>query len=371
MAEELAFTGQSDAGCAVRITEPHVPQLHEAVHALVHPRVIAFVAGQDAVEPVVAHLVRDHVVQAFGIAHVADDGDHRIFHAAARADGAIHRRAGVVRVFAHPLAVAQHALVERLDPHGLPFLRVLRGEEGPGGHRAATPGQHHLSLADDEAFVGEPGEVMHVVLHVAQGLHLRGGDRELVVARFAGPQVGDGFRVLPFRGGHAVHQGPFLFVLEEPRSAHYIVRGQGDRHIVAAELTVELALGEVGHGVPAAPVEHRGLGEPLGDVVGLPGMAQPREFAVGDLHAEGRGDGDGTARGKRSGQLHPADVRVLRMVAPGQGAVVREEVEAVDPATFGLGGEVQVEVAHVGQLAAQCAAPVAIGVGPEVQPDGI
>src|SRR5690606_35256519 len=101
-------------------------------HALVHPAVVALVAAEDAVEPIVPHFVGDHVVQAFLVVHVADDGDHRIFHAAPRADGAINGGAGIVRVVAHVLAVETHALVH--VAHGvLPELRIAGCAQGPGG----------------------------------------------------------------------------------------------------------------------------------------------------------------------------------------------------------------------------------------------
>ena len=114
---DLPEEGNAQVETTGRIARTHVAQFHEAVHAFIHPRMIALVAAEDAVEPVVAHLMRDHIVQAHGIARVTDDGDHRVFHAAARADGAVQRGGPVVGVVAYELTVEPHALVHVL--HGL------------------------------------------------------------------------------------------------------------------------------------------------------------------------------------------------------------------------------------------------------------
>src|SRR5690606_1858185 len=47
------------------------------------------------------------------------------------------------------------------------------------------------------------------------------------------------------------------------------------------------------------------------------------------------------------------------------------EVEAVDPAPVLLLGEMQIEVAHAIELLAERGSTVAVGIGPEVHPDGI
>ncbi len=168
VAEDEARQIVGDDGGAAGVPRAHVAELQEGVHALVHPRVVALVAAQYAVEPVVAHLVRDHLVER-GAAGLADDGDHGVLHAAACADGAVDGRAGIIRVLTHVRAVEAHALVHIGDCLG-PVQRVLRGEERPGGHLARAVRQDHASLAHDEALVSEPREVVNAVLHVADGL---------------------------------------------------------------------------------------------------------------------------------------------------------------------------------------------------------
>ena len=358
----LADPRQSDLQAALRMTLTHVAQFHEAVHPFVHPGVVAFVAREHALEPVVAHLVGDHVVELLGIAHVADDGDHRILHAATGADGAVHRGAAIVGVGPDPLAVPEQAFVHVFSGTA-PEPGVLRGEEHLGHHPMAVL-ERHAVPPYQEPFVGEPGEVVHAVLAEAEHLAFvrrgRKGVRALFGARCCGPFGHEGLVILAGYG----HTG----------GAHHVVGRHVDGHVIAAELAEELTQGQVGHRVPALLIVHRRLGVPLGDVVGLTGMSEPGEAAIGDVYPEGGADGDGLARPERLGQRHPADVLVPGVQAPDQfggGAVpLHAEGQAVDPPEQGVGSEMQIEIAHGVELPAEGASTL-VGVGPEVQPEGV
>ena len=172
-AERCLGNTVGDHGDLPGIALVHVAQFAKTVHALVHPGVIALVAAQDPIEPVVSHFVRDHLVQRLRLAALTNDRDHRVLHAAAGRDRAIHRGACAVGVFTHPLGIVQHGLSDVVGTLG-PFRRVLRRVHGPCGHGAAALRKGHFALADDEALVGDPGEVVDLVLCVADGLH-RGG----------------------------------------------------------------------------------------------------------------------------------------------------------------------------------------------------
>ena len=110
-----------------------VPGLVEGVDALVHPRVGAFVAAEDAVKPVVPHLVDDHSLQPQGAPAVANDGDVGVFHAAARTDGAVHRGHVVVRVLPVPFGVVVGGVLD-VGQRRAPQVSGCRGKHGPRSH---------------------------------------------------------------------------------------------------------------------------------------------------------------------------------------------------------------------------------------------
>ena len=158
---------------------------------------------------------------------------------------------------------------------------------------------------------------------------------------------------------------------QHARGADHVVRWYGDVYVEAAELTVEFALCEVGHGVPTRGIIDRRLWEPLCAVVGLPRVPKTTEAPIRDLHTEGRGDGDALACVQRSGQRDPSDVGVLRMIAPSKLRFATAEIQAVDVATIPGLREVEVEVVTGNELLAERGALVAVSIGPKVDPDRI
>ncbi len=93
--------------------------------------------------------------------------------------------------------------------------------------------------------------------------------------------------------------------------------------------------------MPAGGVVHGGLGIPLRDVVGLSGMPESGETPIGHLHTERRAHGDGASGLHGGRQLHPADVDMARVIAPGGLRAIHLEIEAVDPAAVALRREMQ------------------------------
>ena len=352
----LAVFGQEVAG------------LVERVDALVHPRVFTLVAAEDAVEPVVADLVDDDRFQARVAAGGADDRHVGVFHAAARGDGAVHGRDLVVGVVPIPERVAIRRVVEVFRGL-LPKLALFRREHGPRGDLPLVPWQDDGAAQDLVALVRKPREIVDVVLAVVQRLGALGGFREGVLgvlpALVLDPHLGVGRQtvqarllgVVVLRTRHQVACG-----------AHRVVGGKGDFHVVAAVLREELALAEVGHGVPTLVVVDRGLGEPLGDLVRLSDMSQARDAAAGDVDPEGGFDDHAAAGRQGFGQLHLGDVDVLRVLTPGERLLGAGEGQGVDASEVPAH---RVEHEHVSVavvLLGHGRRPVPVRVGPKVDP---
>ena len=295
---------------------------HVGVHALVHPRKIPLIGAQNAVEPVVAHLVHD----GLGLGH----GHHRVFHAAARAQGPIHGGGGRIGVLAYPARVVGEGVVHVLKAF-YPFRGLLIGEEHPRRDRAAR-GQRHTAFQHVEALISKPGEVVNAVLLVAQGFGGGIGGREFQV----GAEILGGF-LASGGGSQGIQAGALVGVLQLAGGPHGVVGGQGDGDVERTVLGVELALVEVGDGVPAAPVQHGRLGVPLRNLVALPHVPKPRKRGR-NLHPKRRADAGRGPRRQRLRQHQLGDVGVGRVEFQLRRLAIHLEVEAIDEApVFGFG----------------------------------
>ena len=112
---------------AIAVLFNEVARFVVRVEAFIEPRVLAFVASQNAVEPVVSDFVNNHGFERKGSARVANYRDVGVFHASTCADGAVNGGAVVVGVVAHVARVVCHAVVEVLRT-ACPKVGIGRGK---------------------------------------------------------------------------------------------------------------------------------------------------------------------------------------------------------------------------------------------------
>ncbi len=182
MVAETVVVYVSDDGekqLPIRIVGVHVPFFVVAVEAFVHPGVIPFVAAQDAVEPVVANLMGKDFVQISGGAVATDDGNHRVFHAAAGAERRLQTRHLRVRINTDVVRVKTGGPFQVV--RGVfPQARFRFGEHCPDvDHPLLLYLTLHLRarhikgvIQHLEPFIRKPGKVMHPLRHVGNGLPL-------------------------------------------------------------------------------------------------------------------------------------------------------------------------------------------------------
>ena len=164
-----------------------------AVYTFVHPRVIAFLRTNHALEPVVPHFVDDHI--AVERLHI---GDHRIFHAAAAFQRRFYNRAVFVGIVTVAFGVMHQCLTDIIEA----FFGRAFARQHPAFHLAAGE-QLQRFAAGFEMAVAEPGKIMHLVLHKMPG-EMRS------------------FRLPVFTFGQGFHPLAHAAVLQYARCCHYI-----------------------------------------------------------------------------------------------------------------------------------------------------
>ena len=334
-----------------------IPLFIITIQPLVHPGVVALIGGQDAVEPVVPYLMRDDHVQRLGTAHPANIGDHRVLHAAARAQGGLHSRSLRIGVFPNLFGVKLQCPLDVKGPF-VPVVLVFGCEKCPGLHGFAGR-QGSRIVAHLKALVGKPGEVVHIFGRVHQGFEGFSGRWKSPVCILR--------KRLPAECEQALALG---LILQSAGSAHLIVFRQGDADFVVAKFRIKLAHVEVGHGVPAFVVIHGRLGIPLCDGVALVHMAEAGED-IGQIHPEWGVDFHLCIRGQRLGKHQNGNINMLWVVAPGYGLAIRGEAEGVYAAELIFTGKVEVRLAHAPGLFRVSGLLIAVGIGPQVEVEGV
>ena len=123
--------------------------------------------------------------------------------------------------------------------------------------------------------------------------------------------------------------------------------------------------------MPTLGIVDRRLGEPLGDLIRFPNMAQPRNAATGEVDAKRSAQLQGIPWGQRLWELHACNVNVLRVVRPLQCPSIRRECQRIDPPKLAAQSIEHEHVSIPKMLLGHGSLTIAVGIGPKVHPHDV
>ena len=147
----------------------------KSIDALIHPGMVALIAAQHTIKPVVAGLMHHYSLQSRCCRFIYDC-NCRVFHAAACMQVALHCLNRFVLVGAHPFAIMPYGFLQEVGSL-LPFLPVAGHESRPCSNQGVGAGSINRILPHYPAFIGKPRKIVYIIFMKVQCFHfLRAGN---------------------------------------------------------------------------------------------------------------------------------------------------------------------------------------------------